>query len=275
MPFQPINSDHAIQLVQFGVVLNKAVTIAAVDKLCAEAASWRADLPAIEIPQILDVRVDPATGVPKPVVTKGAEFSVKRPDGTPVTSLTIINNEVVVLTTRYTRWQPIWEKVQSYLLDALRRIATLEKSRGITIQSATLVFVDAFRSTDPSPNFEEVLAKSIDIPHSLFDHGPHWHCHTGWFAPIDKGRILNQVNIDSKSAKVMDTVSGESTEPLELSITHRQVREFTPELSLGEVVSEEHCSNIIDAFEVMHVANKQRVSGLLTASMRDRIRIEL
>jgi hypothetical protein len=124
------------------------------------------------------------------------------------------------------------------------------------------------------PDFSQVLVKSRAIPEAAFERGPLWHCHTGWFVPNPKGRVLNQVNIDTRSVTVIDPASGEKTEAPEITINHRQVTEFRPELALGGIVSEEHSSNIQTAFETMHDANKREVSGLLTPEMRQRIRID-
>jgi hypothetical protein len=274
MPFEPINSDHAIQQAQFGLVLSKPLSVASIDKLRVEGASWRGDLPAIEIPQIIEMRGDTATGVPRAVVIRGAEFSVKRPDGTAVTTMTILNNEVVVQTSLYTRWDPVWDKVQSYLLGGLDRIAALEKGRDLAIRNVSLVFVDAFRSSEESPDFTQVLVESPEVASGVLQRGPLWHCHTGWFESNANGRVLNQINVDAKKLTLTDPVSGTVSEPHDLSITHRQVTEFQPETALGEVVSKQQRSDIIGAFSAMHVANKLRVASLLTRPMREKIRID-
>jgi uncharacterized protein (TIGR04255 family) len=274
MPFQPINDDHAIQQVTFGLVLGRPLASPTVDTVRAAAAPWRADLPAVEITQVVEVRPDPSTGGMRPVMLRGAEFSFKRPDGTAVSAMTIAGNEIVVRTSRYTRWHSTWATVRSYILDVLNRIVEIEKGRGLSIQSVSLIMVDAFRSSETVPNFADVLIKSAAVPHSIFDRGPLWHSHTGWFVPAPKGRILNQLNIDTKSVTVTDPTSGTKTESPEISITHRQVLEFRPELALGDVVSEEHNTNISEAFEAMHEANKREITGVLTPAMRERIRID-
>jgi uncharacterized protein (TIGR04255 family) len=265
MPFQPLNEKHAIQQVTFGLLFGKALPSATIDKLRTEGGSWCTDLPAVEATQLVEVRAEAGTGAMRPFMIRGAEFSYKRPDGSAAWSLAISGNEIIIQTSQYTRWEPTWEKVQSYLLEVLRRVVELEKPRPVTVRNVSLVYIDAFRSSDAVPNFSEVLVESPIIPRAVFDRGPLWHCHTGWFVPAEpKGRILNQVNIDTK------TVS----ERPEITINHRQVMEFRPDLALGEVVSEEHSSDISTAFEAMHDANKREIAALLTPHMREAIRID-
>ena len=274
MPFQPINPAHAIQQVAFGLVFGRALPAVTVDKVRVEAAPWRADLPAVDITQLVELRADATTGAMRPLVARGVEFSFKRPDGTAVTSMTIGGNEINIQTSAYTRWVPTWEKVQSYLLDVLRRIVDNEKPRGISVRSISLVFIDAFRSSESSPDFSEVLVRSPAVPSAIFDRGPLWHCHTGWFVSAPKGRVLNQVNIDTRAVTVTDPTFGQKNKSPEIIITHRQAMEFQPELALGDIVSDEHRSDIIGEFEAMHEANKREIVGLLTQSMREKIRID-
>lgn len=273
MPFQPINDDHAIQQVTFGIALGKPVVAATVDTLRAEPASWRADMPAVEITQMIDLRMD-AAGNPRPVMVRGAEFSFKRPDGSPQTSLAILGNEIQIQISKYTRWDPTWEKVWSYITALLGRLAALEKERAQVVQTVSLVILDAFRSSDAQPKFDEVLARSSAIAHSVFERGAAWHNHTGWFVAHEKGRILNQMNIDTKSVSVVDPITGQKTEPSELTITHRQVTMFDPHLKLEDVETDQLNADINGAFEAMHLANKREVSSLLTSAMRERIRID-
>ena len=189
MPFAPFNDEHSVQSAAFTVVLNRRLPPKVIEALRSSPGRWRADLPAVSIPQLMEV------GAARPIIISGAEFAFKRPDGTDVSKSSFLGNDIQYETTRYTRWQPVWEKVDAYLSDALPRVLESEgdADRSFKVRSVVLQFADVFRAQDDTPDFRQVLADSDEIPRSSFARGELWHSHTGWFVPRPRGRILSRI----------------------------------------------------------------------------------
>jgi len=270
MPFQPFNDNHAIQNAAFAFSLNRKLQPPTIVKLRNEPAPWRKDLPALEIPQEIEMVSGPA-GTPRAALTQGAEFSFKRPDGSAETALTILGAEVAVLTTNYTRWDETWAKAKSYLSEVMRRIAQLETD--IELKGATLSIIDVFENDDEDPDVSTLLVKDPHIAHSIFDSGRLWHSHTGWFAARPSGRILNQFNIDARDKNKLDMASGVSKPTLEVVFTHLQQLQLSPQPKITAVAIEDIIDHINEEVSHMHLQNKELIRAVLVSSMQDRIGI--
>lgn len=273
MPFRPVNDDHAIQSAAFAFGLAKPVQRSTIDHLRLSSGSWRTELPAVETPQLIDVQLNPATGAPRALVNHAVEFSYKRPDGSFVWALRVLGSEIAIETTRYTRWDPTWAKAKSILEGVVSRVAELEKDRGQSVRTASLIFVDVFLASEESPNFSELFESCDELPSGILSRGPLWHCHTGWFVQDELGRVLHNFNVDTKQGSRPNS-AGEQERVIEVQITHSQALQFSPPTELKVDQLSTFNDNVHAVMSRMHDANKAMIKSLVKPAVRQKIGID-
>jgi hypothetical protein len=272
MSFLPINEDHAIQSAFFSLTFNRQIPNALIEKIRNSPARWRADLPALGIPSLAEIVANAQTGLPRAVLLTGAEFSVKRPDGSDISKLTVLGTDVAFETVRYTRWAPTWEKVETYWTELLPLLLDSEKDNPLKLRSAVLQFTDCFRSNSESPDYNEVFKKSDELPLAVFSRGLLWHSHTGWFVEQKFGRVLNQLNIGTNQNSIPDMVTGEVKKFLDVTTTHKQTLQLND--SLDSASFDDIKSTLRNEMTAMHQSNKAEISKLLTDAMKKRIKLD-
>lgn len=273
MPFRPLNEDHAIQTVGFAVFLKTPLPRTTVEIIRNSPALWRADLPAVEQTQVAEIAAN--SPMPRPIVTHGVEFSHKRADGSPVWLLRIAGKELGVETTLYTRWEAVWPKARDFLLGALRRISEIEPSV-VEVEATSLVFSDIFTvPRSETVDFRGLFRTSALLPEAILRHGNLWHCHTGWFAPSPtRGRILNQLNIDSRAPDRVNAVTGEESLLVEVQIVHNQVAQRGLARPVDKLDAVPLDPDINVEMEEMHRVNKDLMRSLLADEIVTRVGLD-
>jgi uncharacterized protein (TIGR04255 family) len=267
MPYVPINGDHAIQTVSFGVALSRQLTRADMQAVRASHKRWRAELPAVATPQGVELQMDSSGGPPKAVSFPGLEFSFLRPDGTPAWTLRLLGPDVTVDCNRYTRWAKTWDRAYRYLSEALQ---ILERSEAeLKVLTLSLMVLDRFRAESSNDSLQSLFKASSFIAANLFEAGPAWHQHTGWFKTAGSDRVLNQVNIDART-EMYDVDDGESRPSLIVSLQHLQQWQITAPISVQSQLTS-GIELMRNAMNIMHVENKHLLSQMLDEQMLNRI----
>ncbi|MFC5320516.1 TIGR04255 family protein [Bradyrhizobium oligotrophicum] len=278
MPFKPINEDHAIQSASFAIGLSQPIPWPILETLIKRDPDWRRDLPAIDLPQALDIVINPATGAPQNRILRGVEFSHKRPDGSASWVLSLFGTEIRVTTTLYTRWQPTWDKARDILSTVGRLMsAALDQTKPTTVQSIALSVSDVFifDETADKPDYSHLFKANEEIPSSAFSKGRLWHSHTGWFIDRPLGATLNQLNVDVRTGVGEDlSIPGVPDEQLRVVVQHNQL--FRPSQPIQFVSSNDDALQGMIAGEmpVMHEANKAILQSILTDEMQARIKVK-
>jgi len=271
MPFQPLNDDHAIFAAAFGITLDKPLSAAAVNSLVKSPLDWRKELPAIELSQSVDFQINPQTGQPVNRLTRGVDFSHKRPDGSASWQLEVMGPEIRVSTTLYTRWDPTWAKAGDILIGVTGQLVQEEKERGIGVQSVALLVTDVFSTDDDQPDYSELfVTDGNEIPARILRRGRLWHSHTGWFADRPGGRVLNQVNVDARTGTDGNSIRGLRDDQTRVVVQHNQIFRPSGPLPFDEKEIED-C--LLREVPLMHIANKSILKEILTPAMQDRIKV--
>ena len=193
--FSPVNDDHAIERVVFGISFDRAFEAEEIAAIRQQHHLWLEDLPAVREPPSFVILADAEQklqAIPAPTI----EFAFVRPDGSAVWSLRFIGPEAMVECTRYTRWDKIWSAAFKHLE---RVLALTEVAGGArVVRKATLVVQDAFVTDEGVGDVSEVVSPTPMLPSQIFNVGPEWHVHTGHFEPCNDGsRVLSNLNVDA------------------------------------------------------------------------------
>ncbi len=269
MVFQPVNTDHSIQMVAFTAALSGPLKTSTVETLKAQPAAWKAALPALDLVQSIEFPPPPPSALAnaRPTMRVGLDFSVKRPDGASVWALRFHGNSVVVECTRYTRWDLVWAEAKNYLYAALARLGEVEADLNVT--SLGLWYIDTFVSPDPMSDTKDLYVDSKYLPKFAFEQGAEWHAHTGWFERRAIGRILHNLNVDTQVTSRSDPVSGESFGEAVSTVTHSQVCTRFLSVNLISVNWQEFDAE----FEQMHRNNKQILQDLLSPAIKYKVQL--
>jgi uncharacterized protein (TIGR04255 family) len=128
----------------------------------------------------------------------GASFEAIKRDGSLEWAVRVDQNNLTVNCLEYDGWERVWPKVKRYIEMA----APLVFASDNNVKSCALQYVDVFEwEGDIAQCRTEALLRkdSRYVPASIWDHGPLWHLHQGWYTPSDLaggGRMLERVHID-------------------------------------------------------------------------------
>lgn len=264
--FEPIHSAHAIEQVAFVIQFDRPFGDDLLPKLrqAAEQFSGDDDLPGFSEVQGFSFVI----GNSVPQQSNGnlsgiVRRSVSR-DGTLECELRIERNAITFLTTRYSRWSEIWERVSRYL-NAL--LPLYFEQAGLL--AVGLNYVDKFVWSGGLENFNPRLLlkeNSNYISGHIFDSKEFWHSHTGVFIRADEvtKRLLN-VNIDH-----LDENRPEGQKRI-VSITTTITDQFSQLGYETYVVNNNTIAMISTHMQNMHKFGKTVLGNLITQSMSERI----
>ncbi|MCK1517124.1 TIGR04255 family protein [Bradyrhizobium sp. 190] len=277
MSFRPINDDHAVQSATFAIALNRPLAWSSIEALIKSSLDWRKELPAIDLPQTMEVQINPQTGTPVNRITRGVEFSHKRPDGSASWQLDVLGSEIRVTTTLYTRWAPTCAKAGDILLGVAGQLAMLESARGLGVLAISLHVADVFATTDEKPDYSELFARNDRIPLALFSFGRLWHTHSGWFMPRPAGfgSVLNQLNIDARTGTDDTSLTAIPDTQIRIIIQHNQIYRPTEPINFGSSGENALVDAVLREMPQMHQNNKAVLRDLLTPSMQQRIKVNV
>ncbi|MBB3972509.1 TIGR04255 family protein [Hansschlegelia beijingensis] len=250
MDFDPINDDHAVQLVSFKVVCDRFIEPQDLQALAQAHEQVRSDLPAI-------------SGSEQPMPT--VELAYRRPDGTASWLLRCGGNEIAVECRRYTRWEKIWATAQRLLSFAKGHLAA---SGDIKFGLPSLQFTDRFRGTQgEQSNIGGLLIESDVLANVAFRKGPLFHSNVGFFDDHGGALILHQVNVQGRKDAFLQLPSGGQEAGYYVVLDHvQQVRNIDQFLDAGR--SADYLEHIMP---IMHNNNKNMLSSILAPEMIVRI----
>nr|NWG26606.1 TIGR04255 family protein [Pseudorhodoplanes sp.] len=262
MPFQPLNSEHAIQAVTFTVALDGPVHTSAIN-LLRNRADLISELPAVQTPDVFELSPG---AIPVPRRIGGVQFSHLRPDGSPAWALRLFGAELVVECTRYTRWDRVWETAERYLQAGLQDVANASSKSKRNVAVIALNYVDAFTADNQEYRLDDLIKPSALIAGKAFEAGAVWHSHIGWFEKRESGASaawLNQLNLDARRS---DPNPPGTSPKLRIEITHNQEYRFNPAISINEAEAK-----LSSCMKEMHAQNKLILSMMLVDEMAKRI----
>ena len=207
-------------------------------------------------------RFERAADLPPPPMQPLA-FTRFKADGGVEWRLLLNPDALVVNCGSYTRWEEVWTIARGLFAD----VAGVLHSQNQQIKSGVLGYWDVFRWTgDDHYDARGLLKESGSVPPRIFERGPIWHLHQGWFVdapdPIS-GRILQRMHIDS--AKEED-----GQYQVRFNTHHRFDLQDTPNLK-GTFAEPD--SLVDDLFNRLHNASKTLLAEFLTAEIAQRINL--
>ena len=258
MAFEPCNENHAITEVVFGVVGLGGFTYDDRSSVKASHSKWKELLPGLQEEGVLNIAV---AGLPPPHMQPLA-FTRFKADGEVEWRLLLTPNALVVNCGSYTRWDAVWAIARSLFAD----VAGVLHSQDQKIQSVVLEYWDAFRwMGDDRYDARDLLKDGGSVPPSIFERGPIWHLHQGWFVddpyPIS-GRTLQRMHINSAEE--------DGQYQVRFNTHHRFDLQDTPNLK-GTFAEPD---SLIDGlFSDLHNTSKTLLAEFLTEDMAQRINL--
>ena len=260
MSFEPCNENHAITEVVFAVVGLSGFTYDDRSRVKAAHPEWKALLPGQEEP-VFNIAVA-APGADQPPPMPPLAFTRFRADGGVDWRLLLDTNALVVNCGSYTRWEEVWTIVRGLFAD----VAGVLHSQEEKIKSVVLEYLDVFRWIgDDRYDVRSLLQEGGSVPPHIFERGPSWHLHQGWFVDAKEpvpGRILQRMHIDSAA----DAGHGQ----VRFNTHHRFDLQDTPDL---QGTFAEPDSLVDGLFSRLHGISKTLLADFLTPEMAQRINL--
>ncbi|MCE2919166.1 MAG: hypothetical protein ACK5S0_01070 [bacterium] len=257
MGFEPIHGVHAVETVAFTVRQDRPINISILQQ-SAVRKLWETELPAKQIPQLLETEMGPAGAVQKPVVS-GLEFANLRQNGSPAWLLRFLGTDIVVECTRYTDWEKVSNRALRYIREALSALITADSNLKLSVIAMNVV--DRFRYKGGDADYRSLLKAGSFLAVGPASKSPLWHQHSGWFEFWNGIPVLNQLNIDVQGT-AGDSVVATLPDDASVRIQHLQEMRFVPQ-SASEFLRD--TSGSIEAtFSAYHIENLRLMSKLLS-----------
>jgi uncharacterized protein (TIGR04255 family) len=261
--FTPLNEDHAIQAVAFVLSLDRPLQASTIEGVQRHHHLWREELPALQIPQGVEIVVSPSGPTQRPI-SNSVLFSFLRPDGTPTWVLRFSEAEVVVECSRYTRFDRVWGAAYKYLTSAIELLRSHEPSQ--SVPSIALQVVDKFQAPAEPYDLRKLFRPNRFLPSVIFEQSPVWHNHAGWFQSVGGHNSLQRLNCDARREGKEEIPVMQRT--VFISITHTQQLRYRT----GKPINEPGLPHSLDqGMRSMHGMNKLVMVELLDAAVRNRI----
>ena len=258
MDFTPHNSKHAVQRTVFAVFFPDTPLARPLAKSdFTKDAKALATLPGSRPFQAINIAIDEGVARQGPTDT-GLQLFLSEPDGSHAWLLQVAANHILVECRIYTRWAYVWQMAQTYLSEALAAVVgVLEKP--VSVTRLELVVTDRFETPLPTYRLNTLLKPNSFIPLKMFESGPAWHTHLGWYDEV-KPRVLNNVNFDAKPV-----VDKQDDGPWQIEILHFQ------RMQLERAYEGRSASELEPSFLRMHNQNTAIVRDVLTEKMARQI----
>jgi hypothetical protein len=259
MDFDPVSGEHAVQSAVFTILLDGPAQPSAIAAV-RSSKELVAELPAIQTPQVFNLQIGGPQASLGSVRDAGIQLSHLRPDGRPAWALRLMHNELVVECSRYTRWERVWSTALKYLslvLNILR--AQPDPTQKVLVVGHAIA--DAFRAKREPCDLRTLLKSGPLLPERVFESGPTWHSHIGWFDSSDafqlKSPVLTQLNVDA-------TRTPEKV--LQVQISHNEELRCSAPVAIPTVLQ-----GLDGIMRNLHISNKAVLTELLTKEMAARI----
>jgi len=263
--FRPKSGNHAIVEVVFGLVLRRPFTPTEMEALALAHDRWKDQLPRLGRTAVLQVLLgeQPASTVQSIQPVSGVSFERIKPDGNVEWRLRADERRFVVNCLNYESWSTIWPRARGYLADACQIALGSDNS----ITGLLLQYIDVFEWTSNPANYrlDALLSRgSPFVPESLWDKGPRWHLHEGWYRqdnlPV-AGRLLERLHING----VLDNL-GRPTVKMDAYLALELEKAQSSATFFGNSAPE-----IDRLFDELHDLQKGLMRGYLTKEMAQRI----
>lgn len=267
LAFKPIGERHAIAEVVFALRISPEVSHGDRERLKNARKKWSDFLPGIEESPMLAFGVSSPGAQPPPPPVAPLDFFRSKSDGNLDWRLHISDGDVVVNCLTYTRWPDIWKRARRLFRDVSEVLPET-----VRVESVYLQYINIFFWSGPPEDYD--LRALLDeqsrfVPASVFDRGPYWHLHQGWFSPLSEpqaGRILDRMHIDA-----IDDSDGRQV------VKFENFHRFDFGQNIGVLAVKEAFSNAtteIDAsFERLHDRAKESLDAYLTADIKRSIHL--
>lgn len=269
--YEPLRGSHAVQEAVFFIQFAPEIAKGAFSQISAQCSEIQAFLPLKSDMRVIRFVRDEDGSTSFSDEIGGLEFSRKDGDSPPAWLMRYGAEGVSVHCMDYTRYDDVWEQARNLLLKALGTVPS-----GHAIGAVGIRYIDRFRYVPEVGEYNlKVLFRDQNryLSPRCFDAGPRWHCHNGWFAPVqglDSGsgfaaESLNQLNLASADEV---TPAGSSTF---VTIDHNLI---VRPIKLGDFsVSEQHHVWLDQLMLALHKDNKRTMSQLLTDAACKRLNL--
>lgn len=267
MTFEPKSKDHAIVEVVFGVQLARPLAPDEMEALAKAHDRWRDDLPKLGRLPVFQISIGDAPGglIPQPV--QGVSFERVKPDGNLDWRLRADSTALFVNCLSYDGWENVWPKTARFFKDACEVALASDNA----VQGLILQYLDVFEWVNAADKYAVDALLSRDsqyLPGSLWNQGPFWHLHQGWYRsgnlPVN-GRILERIHLDA----VVDE-TGQPTVKMDTFLN----LELGPDAHITDPfgVASKHTDKL---FNYLHDLNKDLVRAYINKDMAKRIGLDV
>ncbi|WP_257540625.1 TIGR04255 family protein [Sphingobium sp. CFD-1] len=269
--YEPLRGSHAVQeavfFIQFAPEIPKSA-FAQISAQCSEIEFFlplKSDIRVMQFTQNEDGSSSFSSDI------GGLEFSRKDGDSPPTWLMRFGAEGVSVHCMDYTRYDDVWERARGLLLKALETVPS-----GHAIGAVGMRYIDRFRYVSEFGEYDlKVLFKEPNryLSPRCFEAGPRWHCHNGWFAPVQG--MDADLGFDAESLNQLNLASAEEITPagssMFVTIDHNLI---VRPLQLGDFsVSEQHHAWLDQLMLALHKDNKRTMYQLLTGAVCKRLNL--
>lgn len=261
MGFRPGGDRHAIQEVVFVANLTRPFTpeeLSRIEEIYEER--WKADLPKKHTPTPFNVVLNGMVAA-SPAQAQ-LIFDAYRRDGALDWRLNVNGEWIAVNCLSYTRWNEVWARAKSYLVDALEVCGESNPITAISLQ-----YIDMFVWEGGVDDYDlHTLLKSDSdlLSGNIFGKGPLWHQHSGWFEPTHApiaGRCLVRTHLEGVQQEKGYAVKADTF----LNVT------LDSPISLSTIDDDDQRERVEAGFSILHVQNKKMLERFLSDEMANRI----
>jgi uncharacterized protein (TIGR04255 family) len=260
--FEPVGTNHAITEAVFGLTFERAFTFDEVGLLFNSHEQFKERLPGLNRLQGF-----PIFTLGQSITTPNAGLAFDRYNtaGGLERRLRLEGNAIYVNCLTYSRWEEVALEALGLISECMSiAIQTKNEIKGVLLQ-----YIDLFEWRDNIEKYDlsQLFGKNNGYyPASIFEKGPFWHLHQGWFQVEGfptKGRMLERlttdgaINENGKAFVKMDCYLGIDIEVGASSSDLNSERGNEP--------------SVRDLFNFLHEHNKFIVKQCLTQQMGARI----
>ncbi|KIC60634.1 hypothetical protein RM53_04165 [Brevundimonas nasdae] len=255
--FAPINDDHAVTSVLFGLQLDEFIEPPTIE-LIKRAMPWSDSLPAVSALPPVEINQG-GQNFPMPAV----QFAIVRPDSRPLWSVKFSGYDLIVECTVYSRWADVWNSASRYLSEAFELVRS--KQTDVNIADFRLQVTDQFRTAEEGYKASELFAEgSRYLSPMAYDGRQVWNNAVGWIETEGDVRYSDTLAIQIQGNEDGSTV----TPPYLVTIQH-----FGRAVTAGDPVPE--IGRLDELITNLHERNKNVIGEILSAEMRQRIGLKL
>ena len=257
--FLPINERHAIQEVIFAVQVDPDFGSEEIEELKEAKNQFLLFLPRItDLPTVHFGTRETIDQAP-PISNHPVAFTRHKANGEVEWELRLDTPHIIIRCLSYTNWNQIWENVHRFFVEVFGVISGKPRS----IISLALQYNNVFTWSGDKKKYDAqkiIDSQSLCVPKGLFNQGPIWHLHQGWFDRNEgeiSGRILKRMHINSIESDDKYLVRFENFVRFEFL----------------DKVTGEPLDQILGCFESLHDSSKNTLKAFLSPQMQRRIEL--